>query len=188
MTPPPPTQPKGPRSRDQVLDATLALLSEAGYARLTVEGVASTSGVHKSTLYRWWPDKAALVADALASRMDTGPLPDTGNTRDDLTSWLRGTIANYTATPAGATMPALIADLAGRPGALDAFRAAFLTERRTNCATVIRRGIARGDLPPDTDVELFMDALAGAVFYRQLVTGLPIDPDLPTRLVRILGL
>ncbi|MFF0293734.1 TetR/AcrR family transcriptional regulator [Kitasatospora sp. NPDC004614] len=189
MTPPPtPSQPKGPRSRDQVLDATLALLSETGYARLTVEGVATTSGVHKSTLYRWWPDKAALVADALASRMDTGPLPDTGNTRDDLTTWLRGTIANYTATPAGAAMPALIADLAGRPGALDAFRSAFLTERRANCATVIHRGITRGDLPPDTDVELFMDALAGAVFYRQLVTGLPIDPDLPARLVRILGL
>lgn len=85
-------------------------------------------------------------------------------------------------------MPALIADLSGRPGALDAFRSAFLTERRTNCATVIRRGIGRGDLPADTDIELFMDALAGAVFYRQLVTGEPIDDQLPDRLVRILGL
>ncbi|PJN23766.1 TetR/AcrR family transcriptional regulator [Kitasatospora sp. CB02891] len=185
---PPSAPPKGPRSRERVLDATLALLGEAGYARLTVEGVASTSGVHKSTLYRWWPDKAALVADALASRMDTGPVPDTGNTRDDLTTWLRGTIANYTATPAGATMPALIADLSGRPGALEAFRSAFLTERRANCAAVVRRGVDRGDLPADTDVELFMDALAGAVFYRRLVTGLPIDDGLPERLVRILGL
>ncbi|MGW4378342.1 TetR/AcrR family transcriptional regulator [Kitasatospora sp. NPDC004531] len=184
----PSSQLRGPRSRDRVLDATLALLSETGYARLTVEGVAGTSGVHKSTLYRWWPDKAALVADALASRMDTGPVPDTGDTREDLTNWLRGTIANYTATPAGATMPALIADLSGRPGALEAFRAAFLTERRANCAAVVHRGIERGDLPADTDVELFMDALAGAVFYRQLVTGLPVDERLPERLVRILGL
>ncbi|MGY4920305.1 TetR/AcrR family transcriptional regulator [Streptomyces sp. 900116325] len=82
----------------------------------SVEGVAASSGVHKSTLYRWWADKAALVADALASRMDPGSLPDTGTTRGDPTAWLRGTIANYTASPAGAAMPALIADLAGRPG------------------------------------------------------------------------
>ncbi|AXI80854.1 TetR/AcrR family transcriptional regulator [Peterkaempfera bronchialis] len=178
----------GPRGRERVLDATLALLAEAGYGRVTVEGVAAASRVHKSTLYRWWPDKAALVADALASRLDAGPVPDTGTTRGDLAAWLEGTIANYTATPAGAAMPALIADLAGRPGALDAFRAAFLTERRANCATLLHRGIARGDLPADTDVDLFMDALAGAVFYRQLVTGLPIDRDLPHRLLRLLGL
>ncbi|MGY4920304.1 TetR-like C-terminal domain-containing protein [Streptomyces sp. 900116325] len=71
---------------------------------------------------------------------------------------------------------------------MDAFRAAFLTERRTSCATLIQRGIACGDLPGDTDIELFMDALAGAIFYRQLVTGLPIDDELPDRLLRVLGL
>src|SRR5204863_5383598 len=108
-------------------------------SRLTVEGIAATAHVHKSTLYRWWTDKAALVADALAEHLATGPVPDTGNTGDDLIAWLRVTIANYTATPAGVAMPALISDLASRPDGLAAFRQSFLAQRRAGCAALVRR-------------------------------------------------
>lgn len=156
---------------------------------MTVEGIAATARVHKSTLYRWWPDKTALVADALSEHLSTGPVPDTGNTRDDVIAWLRVTIANYTATPAGVAMPALISDLASRPDGLGAFRESFfLAQRRAGCAALIQRGIERADLPPDTDIELFMDALAGTVFYRELVSGQPIADDLAERITALLGL
>jgi AcrR family transcriptional regulator len=177
----------GPRNRAAIIQATFDLLARQGYQRLTVESVAATAGVHKSTLYRWWPDKAALVADTLGSKLATGPIPDTGNTHDDLVAWLKVTIANYTATPAGVAMAALISDLAGRPGGVEAFRQAFLFKRRAGCTVLVKRGIERGDLPADTDIELFMDALAGTVFYRQLVTGLPITDDLAERIVTLLG-
>jgi AcrR family transcriptional regulator len=182
------TTPAAPRHRDRILDATISELSAHGYLRLTVEGVAGAAGIHKSTLYRWWPDKAALVADALARHLATGPIPETGNTGDDLIAWLRVTIANYTATPAGVAMPALISDLAARPDGLKAFRESFLDQRRAGCAAIIRRGITRGDLPPDTDIELLMDALAGTVFYRQLVSAQPITSDLAERIVALHGL
>jgi len=175
-----------PRHEGRILDAVIDGLVEDGYQQLTVEGVAVRAGVHKATLYRWWTGKPALVAEALAQRMDTGPVPDTGTTRGDLIAWLRVTVANYTGTQAGVAMPALIGDLAVTSHGLQAFREAFLTERRAGCAQLVRRGMARGDLPVDTDVDLFLDALAGAVFYRQLVSGVPITADLPERIADLL--
>jgi AcrR family transcriptional regulator len=151
-----------------------------------MEGVAALSGVHKATLYRWWPSKGNLVGWALGASLSTGPAPDTGNTRDDLITWTKGTIANYTSTPAGVALPALLSDLAREPGTLDGFRRVFLDTRRANCAGVIARGVERGDLPTDVDVELFMDVLAGSVFYRQLVNGGPFPDDLAEKIVDLL--
>ncbi len=176
----------GPRKRDLVLQTVVDELAATPYAQLTVERIAAASGVHKTTLYRWWSGKTELVADALATLMDTGPVPDTGSTRSDLVEWLTGTVRNYAGSPLGVAMPALVSDLARTPEGLEAFRAAFLTERRANCAEVIERGVARGDLPADLDVDLFMDTLAGAVFYRQVVTGGRVDADTAERVVDLL--
>jgi AcrR family transcriptional regulator len=176
----------GPRGHAAILAATIALLAEQGYQGLTMEGVATRSGVHKATLYRWWPSKGHLAGWALGAGLVTGPAPDTGNTRADLITWTRGTIANYTSTPAGTALPALLSDLAREPGALDSFRRVFLDTRRANCATVVARGIERGDIPADVDVGLFMDVLAGSVFYRQLVSGEPFTDDLAERIVDLL--
>jgi AcrR family transcriptional regulator len=176
----------GPRRRESILSATLQQLARQGYRDLTMESVASHAGVHKATLYRWWASKGHLVGWALGASLSTGPIPDTGNTRDDLVSWLKVTIANYTSTTAGRALPGLLNDLAGEPGTLEAFRTVFLDARRTNCAQVIRRGIGRGDIPADTDIELFMDVLAGPVFYRQLMTGTPPPHDLAERIVDLL--
>ncbi|MCH1866937.1 TetR/AcrR family transcriptional regulator [Nocardioides sp. CFH 31398] len=179
---------KLPRARQQtaILDAVMDGLVDQGYQQLTVEGVAARAGVHKTTLYRWWSGKPALVANALANRMVVGPVPDTGTTRGDLIAWIEVTIANYAGTRAGIALPALIGDLASTPDGVTAFREAFLAERRAGCAELVRRGISRGDLPAHTDVELFLDALAGTVFYRQLVSGVPFTTDLPGRLVDLL--
>ncbi|MFJ5841713.1 TetR/AcrR family transcriptional regulator [Streptomyces shenzhenensis] len=176
----------GPRRRESILAATLEQLGERGYRDLTMEGVAARAGVHKATLYRWWASKGHLVGWALGASLSTGPIPDTGNTREDLVSWLNVTIANYTSTAAGSALPGLLNDLAREPGTLEAFRAVFLDERRANCTRVIHRGIARGDIPADVDIELFMDVLAGPVFYRQLMTGSPPPRNLAEQIVDLL--
>ncbi len=69
-----------------IREATSALLSEVGYARLTVEGVAARSGVAKTTIYRRWPSKAELVFGAIVHPAELGPPSDTGSFREDL-SW-----------------------------------------------------------------------------------------------------
>ena len=176
----------GPRDRAAILAATLDALGEHGYHRMTMEGVAARAGVHKATIYRWWASKGSLVGWALGAGLSPGPVPDTGNTRDDLVAWLRETIGNYTSTPAQTALPALLSDLAAEPGTLEGFRRSFLDARRTNCAATVTRGIERGDIPADVDVGLFMDVLVGTVFYRQLVSGEPIDEGLADRLVDLL--
>ncbi|MEV4867597.1 TetR/AcrR family transcriptional regulator [Streptomyces syringium] len=177
---------EGPRGREAILRATLEVLAEQGYQRLAMEQVAARAGVHKATLYRWWPSKGNLVGWALGATLSTGPVPDTGNTRDDLIAWLEGTIANYTSTPAGTALPALLSDLAHEPGTLAGFRRHFLDGRRANCEVLINRGVERGDIPADVDVEIFMDILAGPVFYRQVVTGVNFVEDLPEKIVDLL--
>jgi AcrR family transcriptional regulator len=176
----------GPRGREAILSATLAELGEHGYQRMTMEAVAARAGVHKATIYRWWASKGSLVGWALGAGLSAGPVPDTGNTREDLVAWLRETITNYTSTPAETALPALLSDLAAEPGTLEGFRRSFLGARRANCAVSITRGVERGDIPPDVDVGLFMDVLVGTVFYRQLVSGEPIDEGLAERLVDLL--
>jgi AcrR family transcriptional regulator len=175
-----------PRRQESILAATLEQLAVHGYRDLTMEGVALHAGVHKATLYRWWTSKGHLVGWALGASLATGPIPDTGDTREDLVTWLRTTIVNYTSTAAGSALPGLLNDLAREPGMLESFRAVFLDERRANCVEVIQHGIDRGDIPADVDVELFMDVLAGPVFYRQLMTGTPPPYNLAEQIVDLL--
>lgn len=181
-------QPTGARARQHahILDTVLASLAQDGYQRMSIEGLAARAGVNKTTLYRWWSGKAALVADALAQHMDTAPLPDTGATRADLLAWLRATAASHASIDAGITVPALIGDLAATDGASQAFLENFLARQRAGWAELVRRGIERGDLPGSTDVDLFFDVMSGTVFYRQLLCATPISEDLPERILDLL--
>ncbi|MEV4089583.1 helix-turn-helix domain-containing protein, partial [Nonomuraea fuscirosea] len=72
------------RSRQAILDAARELVSEVGYAKLTIEAIAARAGVGKQTIYRWWPSKGAVVLDAFLALSEAGPgrsmaLPDTGD-------------------------------------------------------------------------------------------------------------
>ena len=97
---------RGPEVRAAVLAATLAELAENGYAAVTVDNVARRSGVHKTTIYRRWKDREALVADAVAERAGTAkmPFPDTGDIDTDLLRLARMTVVFLT-SPAGGPSP-----------------------------------------------------------------------------------
>src|SRR5580693_3020763 len=84
---------RGPKVRRAVLAATLAELSETGYAALTVEAVARRAGVHKTTVYRRWPEREALVIDALTDHVAAEvPVPDTGSIDTDLRELARSRV------------------------------------------------------------------------------------------------
>jgi AcrR family transcriptional regulator len=157
-----------------------------GYHGLTMEGVAARAGVGKATVYRRWPSKGALVGEAIAKHLDIGPAADTGTTVGDLQASIQATIENYSGTAAGHAIPALASDLDRDPELLQAFHAQFLRPRRAASSEVLRKAIARGDLPPDVDIGLLLDIWAGTVFYRVLVSREPITPDLAERLTELL--
>ncbi|MEV6028774.1 TetR/AcrR family transcriptional regulator [Streptomyces sp. NPDC052036] len=175
----------GPRSHSKILDAARCVLSEQGYPALTIEAVAAAAGVGKSTIYRWWPRKEALVADALAEVFRVDEIPDLGDTHAELRYAVDMTIDNYANEDMAASLPALAAGLLPHPELMSQFREAFLFRKRENIAVALRRAIQRGDLPDDLDTDLVQDVWAGTILYRRLMTGSPLDADLAEHLVHL---
>jgi AcrR family transcriptional regulator len=170
-------------ARQAVLEAADDLLAERGFARLTIEGIAARAGVAKQTIYRWWPSKTDILLDAFAddAAEDLCP-PDTGDLRRDLRIQL-STLADFlTRSDAGAVFRALAglaqhdADVAAR------LRAGYLGQQRDRDRLPLLRAVDRGQLPPETDIDLAVEQLVGPIYYRVLVTGQPVPREFTDRL------
>lgn len=165
---------RGPRAAPAIFDATLALLAERGYEGLTIEAVARAAGVNKTTIYRWWPSKAALVrATGLHARALDISVPDTGSLRGDLVALVEQVIGLLTGPYAEPVVRAL-AGGAGGAELADLTRDLF-AERFAREQPVFARARARGELPA-TDPKLLVDLVAGAVWVRVLLRREPL-PD-----------
>jgi AcrR family transcriptional regulator len=173
------------RAHAAILTATTDLL-EAGYGALTIEGVAARAGVGKTTVYRWWPTKAALVIEAVSLALPMPTLADTGDLRHDLLIAVRRVVHVFAHTPTGAVIPALAADVMSDPQLAEQFRNQLIRPRRSAVVEVLRRAAARGELPPDIDTDVLLDVYAGAVFYRVLISGEPVTDLLAEQLVDLL--
>ncbi|MFI6057106.1 TetR/AcrR family transcriptional regulator [Streptomyces sp. NPDC051286] len=169
---------KGPRAAEAIFDTTLRHLAERGYARLTMEAVAQDSGVNKTTIYRWWPSKPALLRAAmLHARVLDFDIPDTGSLRGDLIALTEQIVGLLTD---GRTEPVARAMTAGTglpDDELAALTRDFFADRFSREQPVFARAIARGELPEDADPMLLMDLIAGAVWMRVLLRREPVPPD-----------
>jgi AcrR family transcriptional regulator len=171
-----------PRTRSErataaILGAARELLEERGLKRLSVDAIAARAGVSKATIYRWWPSKAAVVMDAfLAGTGPRMPFPDTGSAREDLRRQLRSVIRLFNEPRTRDPFVALIAESQHDPELASALRERFIAGRRAAAREVFVRGQARGELREDLDVEIAIDALYGALYYRLLVSGEPLRP------------
>jgi AcrR family transcriptional regulator len=167
-----------PAGRDSAIcDATLALLVEVGYDRMSMDAVAARAHASKATIYRRWPGKEELVVDAVRSRGPGLVVPeDTGSLRGDLVETYRSG-----AHGAGAEDADLIAGvlraMRQAPELARCVRAQVLESRCDVSRTIVGRAVARGELSPDTD-PLLLHEVAGALwFHRILVVGAPVDDD-----------
>jgi AcrR family transcriptional regulator len=174
------------RSRRVILDTTRELLSENGnVGTLTVEAVAARSGVAKTTIYRRWRDKWELALDAVMIDMlpgFTNPV-DVGDTRKELFTFIDSVVKSLSTVPSGPSMQGLVSEIATDPELSRVYREQVVEPRREQLRPVVERGIARGDLRPDTDVRLVHELLVGPIFYRLLFSGGPINRKLGTSLV-----
>lgn len=155
--------------------ATVALLHEMPYGALTIDGIAERARASKATIYRWWPSKGAVVADALSDSIAQPIITPTGDLRADLERIVRTAAEGLGRTPIGQSMGALTFELAADPEAAELFKQRFVTPRRASVRAVIDEAIARGELPAETEPELLMDSFVGAILYRVVVTGGPTD-------------
>jgi TetR/AcrR family transcriptional regulator, regulator of autoinduction and epiphytic fitness len=177
--------PRVERSRMVILSAAVDELAHVGYGRVTIESIAARAGVGKSTIYRHWPDKLALIADAFESFHEQ-MVPDLGDlpARDAVALLLRHVAEVVVDSPFSRCIPALI-EGAERDPRVREFHHRYGAERRQAIIDLIVRGIERGEIRSDTDPELATTTLLGAVFYRRLMTDRPLEPARTAELVEL---
>ncbi|WP_091104093.1 TetR/AcrR family transcriptional regulator [Nonomuraea pusilla] len=170
-----------PRKQREIFDATLRLVAERGYDGLTVEGVAERSGVNKTTIYRWWPSKAALLGAALVeSDLLAFTPPDTGSLRGDLVALADQLRVLLTEPPSADIAVAALAAAVRHPE-LDGRR--FFADRFAREREIFERARRRGELPPSADPMLLLDLLAGAFWMRAVLRGLPVPEGFAAEVV-----
>ena len=171
-------RPREVRVDGAILAATLELVAEVGIHDFRMDDVAERAGVGKAAIYRRYRSKDELVTATVAALVSEITVPDTGSTREDLLALMRDAVEVYRDPVKAGVMPSLVGAMPQRPELARAIRDGFLAQRRAALRAVLDRGVARGDLRADLDVELALDVLGGALFYRLLITGGPIDADL----------
>ncbi|MET9468065.1 TetR/AcrR family transcriptional regulator [Streptomyces sp. NPDC006544] len=159
-----------------VLEATTALLLEHGYGALTIEGVAKRAHVAKSTVYRWWKSKPALVMDAYAHETATqDPEPDTGTLAGDLTAAVTDLYRIGRDPVRAKALTGLMAEAQLDPASAEPFRT-WAATRRDIVKTLLARAATREELPADTDLDHAADLVLGPFWYRLLSAHAPLDP------------
>jgi AcrR family transcriptional regulator len=166
----PPGRPRSEESRQSILRSTLKLLEQqGGFSELSIEAIAADANVGKTTVYRWWPTKAALVADAFSTSSEEElQFPNTGSVQRDMSLQMRRLIRVFR-SQRGKVVAALLAGGQSDPELIEAFRDRFLWPRRKQAYQTLQRGIDRGELPADSDFDLILDSLYGPIYMRFLI-------------------
>jgi AcrR family transcriptional regulator len=167
---------------DRVLAAVLDELARQGFHRLSVPDVAELAGVHKTSVYRRWPTKGALVAAALSRALgDRASLPDTGSLHGDLVAFTTRAVS-WVSSPVGRGVTrALLAD-ADDPD-LRSVAEAMMARGSRGPRALFRRARARGELEAGADVSMALTVVAGALLQRLFVENAPAPRAFVERLV-----
>ena len=164
----PPTGARSDRIHRAILTATAELLDEAGFPGTTMDAVAARSGASKATLYKHWPSRTAIAAEAFGEMMARAlPLPDTGDTAGDLIEQVVRVSAFY-ASDRGRVFAQLLAACVDDPTGAAYFRRYFLDGRRVAIDTLWQRGIERRDVNPDLAIADVIDILFGPLIFRRM--------------------
>ncbi|MBE0530434.1 MAG: TetR/AcrR family transcriptional regulator [Rhodospirillales bacterium] len=168
-------RPRSEKSREAIIGAAQALLNEKGGAGLTIEAIARRAGVGKPTIYRWWPTLADLVLEALLRQADeTIAVPPRGSLRETLRPFLRQSMKAI-ADGGGAHLRFLMARAQMDEGFRQRFRDTFAARRRAVLKSVLLRAAERGEIGPGQNLDMLLDLVFGAMWYRLLIGHAAID-------------
>jgi TetR/AcrR family transcriptional regulator, regulator of autoinduction and epiphytic fitness len=175
--------PRVERSRRVVLQAALDELGAVGYGAFTIESVAARAGVAKSTIYRHWPDKLAVIADAFETfHVEMVPSVETGSARERVVRLIGHVAEVVVDSTFSVCIPALI-EGAERDSRVRAFHHRYSATRRQRLVEIIAEGVTNGEFPAGLDPDLAAVALLGAIFYRRLMSSEPFAPERANELV-----
>lgn len=183
----PPGRPRSERARQAILGCTLTFLESKanGFADLTIEHVAAEARVGKATVYRWWPTKAALVADAFANNVvQRLHFPDTGSVQKDMSQQMQQ-LVRIMRSRRGNILAAILGAGQSDNTLNTAFRERFLKPRRAEAYLTLQRGIQRGELPSNLDKDMVLDALYGPIYMRFLIRHASLTPGFVDQLCQL---
>jgi len=181
----PPGRPRSEQARQAILRTTLKILGKNGFSDFKIEEVAAHASVGKATVYRWWPNKGALIADAFASSTTRKlRFPDTGSVYADMSQQMRQLIKVFRSRR-GRIVSAILAAGQSDKDLIEAFRERFLWPRRREAYATLRRGIERGELRKGLDPDLLLDSLYGPIYMRFLIQHDRLTPEFVDRLCEL---
>ena len=176
-----PGRPRSEQAEQAIIEATLDLFAEKGFEGVCIELVAVRAGVGKATIYRRWPNKEELLLAAFSSLKSPFPEPKGVSVRDDLLAMVQVMCADK-ADPRKARRYALLLGEGDKyPRLMARYKETVVQPRREAMRAVIRRGVETGELRPDTDVEIAMLTLTGAIMAQE--KDRTLDGDFAVRLV-----
>jgi AcrR family transcriptional regulator len=168
-------RPRSEETKRAILTASYELLLENGFKTVTVEGIAERAGVSKATIYKWWPNKAAVVLDGFFNATEAMlQLPDTGSVREDLCIQVND-LATFLTSQKGKVITELIAEGQFDTNIADEYRKRYFNPRRLISRDILERGMQRGQLRKDLDIDLSIDLIFAPLFYRLLITEEAVD-------------
>jgi AcrR family transcriptional regulator len=168
---------RGPERREAICDAVFELLGEVGYDRMTMDAVATRARASKATIYRTWPDKPGLVAEALINRFGATPkAPNTGSLRGDIMSLM--TLASEVTNSAdGAVITGVMTAAARNPALSRTLHECTYASKREMNETIIRQAAARGEVRPDTNPGVFQEVMYAMIMARKITGEQPLDDE-----------
>jgi AcrR family transcriptional regulator len=178
-------RPRDEAARLRILKAALDLMDETAFAQVTAEAIAERAGTSKATLYRWWPNKAAVVIEAFHQAIAPElPLLHSGSLLDDLTTQVRN-FARILSGRGGRMLRSFIVAARSDPDVAAAFRSIWSNPRRAAARKMLRQKQRRGQLRKDADLDLVLDSLYGPLYYRFLVKNEPPSQKYAEALARL---
>ncbi|WP_082481483.1 TetR/AcrR family transcriptional regulator [Pseudomonas sp. Leaf127] len=173
-------RPRSEATRRQILDATILLLQEKSIQAISIEAIAREAGVSKATIYRWWDSKALIVIDAfMENHLVKTTVPRELAPKDALAYHFRSLVEQYAGWP-GRLVAQIIAEGQSDPSILRAFRERFHYGRRAVVREILEDWKATGEIAADTNIEILMDVIYGAVYMRLMLGHAPLDEQFAT--------
>jgi len=170
--------------RDEAIQsAAIELMQEVGYERCTIEAIAAKAHASKATIYRRWKNKQELLVSAVNRHtFCTPPEVDQGNLRDDLIEMISEKIKNLKG-PDGAVVSVLLTAAKNDPELGKLIPISIRESQDDTVMHIIDRGIKRGEISKDANIELLLEILPGIFTYRIFMTHQPVNRKFIEQLV-----
>lgn len=179
-------RPRDARADTAIVQATVELLTEQGYNRLSVDAVARRAGVARATIYRRWPSKAHLIHEAVFPATEPAPWSEDGPLADDLRTFAQGALAFFALPEVTAAVPGLMAEFRDDASLRDLLAERLGTRARASFRALVERAEARGEARAGVDADVVFDAMVGGLVFGLIVSGHAHEPGFADQLADLM--